>query len=165
MASTIWWGPGLLGKHGWMLPHDLWGTLVAGQRLAHLEVGGLYTPPTGLISLPGAAVILVPVAALISAAGLPLQIPGPYNPHPGAWLLAGPYLIIVSALALFAADAIAEDLGVLPAQARPARRRGCGSSVRRLGAMGSSRRRGSGGTAAVRHPGAVPSHEPHGPGG
>jgi hypothetical protein len=112
MASTIWWGPGLLGKHGWMLPHDLWGTLVAARRLAHLDAGGLYTQPTGLISLPGAAVILVPVAAVISAAGLPLQVPGPYNPHPGAWLLAGPYLIIVSALALFAADAIAGELGV-----------------------------------------------------
>ena len=112
MAATTWWGPGLLGKHGWMLPHDLWGTMVAARRLAHLDVGGLYTPPTALISLPGAAVILVPVAAVISAAGLTLQIPGPHNLHPGAWLLAGPYLIIVSAVALFAADAIAEDLGV-----------------------------------------------------
>ena len=56
--------------------------------------------------------ILVPVAAVISAAGLSLRIPGPDNLHPGAWLLAGPYLIIVSAVALFAADSIAEDLGV-----------------------------------------------------
>jgi hypothetical protein len=112
MASTTWWGPGLLGKHAWMLPHDLWGTLVAARRLAHLDLGGLYTQPTGLISLPGAAVILVPAAAVIGGAGLSLQVPGAHNPHPGAWLLAGPYLIIVSAVALFAADAIAEDLGV-----------------------------------------------------
>jgi len=112
MASTIWWGPALLGQHGWILPHDLWGTLAAAQRLAHLDVAGLYTPPTALISLPGAAVILVPVAAVISAAGLSLPIPAPHSPHPGAWLLAGPYLILVSAVALFAADAIAEDLGV-----------------------------------------------------
>jgi outer membrane lipoprotein-sorting protein len=112
MASTTWWGPGLLDHHGWTLPHDVWGTLVAARRLAHLDVGGLYTPPTALISLPGAAVILVPVAAVISAAGLSLRFPGPHNLHPGAWQLAGPYLIIVSAAALFAADAIAEDLGV-----------------------------------------------------
>jgi len=112
MASTTWWGPDLLGKHGWMVPHDLWGTLVAARRLAHLAVSGLYTQPTGLVSLPGAAVILVPVAVIIGAAGLSLQVPGVHNPHPGAWLLAGPYLIIVSAVALFAADAIAEDLGV-----------------------------------------------------
>jgi outer membrane lipoprotein-sorting protein len=112
MATTTWWEPGLLAKHGWMLPHDLWGTLVAARRLAHLDVGGLYTHPTALISLPGAAVILVPVAAVIGAAGLSLQVPGPHNLHPGAWLFAGPYLIIVSAVALFAADAIAEALGV-----------------------------------------------------
>jgi hypothetical protein len=112
MASTTWWGPDLLEKHGWMVPHDLWGTLVAARRLAHLDVSGLYTQPTGLISLPGAAVILVPVVAVIGAAGLSLRVPGAHNPHPGAWLLAGPYLIILSAVALFAADAIAEDLGV-----------------------------------------------------
>ena len=112
MASTIWWGPGLLGKHGWMFPHDLCGTLVAARRLADLDLGGLYTPPTGLISLPGAAVVLVPVAAVLGAAGLTLRIPGPGNLHPGAWLLAGPYLVIVSAVALFAAEAIAEALGV-----------------------------------------------------
>ncbi|MDX6336804.1 MAG: hypothetical protein QOG05_4144 [Streptosporangiaceae bacterium] len=116
MASTTWWGPGLLGKHGWLLPHDLWGTLVAARRLARLDVSGLYTQPTGLISLPGAAVILVPVAAVIGATGLSLQVPGAHNPHPGAWLLGGPYLIIVSAVALFAADAIAEDLGVTRAR-------------------------------------------------
>jgi hypothetical protein len=112
MAATTWWGPALLGGHGWMLPHDLWGTLIAARRLAHLDAGGLYTPPTGLISLPGTAVLLVPAGAVISAAGLTLRIPGPDNLHPGAWLLAGPYMIIVSAVALVAADAIAEALGV-----------------------------------------------------
>jgi outer membrane lipoprotein-sorting protein len=112
MASTTWWGPDLLGTHGWMVPHDLWGTLVAARRLAHLDVSGLYTQPTGLVSLPGAAVILIPVTAVTGAAGLSLRVPGAHNPHPGAWLLAGPYLIILSAVALFAADAIAEDLGV-----------------------------------------------------
>ena len=43
-----------------------------------------------------------------------------------------------------------------PAEARPARRRGRGGAVGRLGAMGSPRRRGRGGAAAARHPGAVP---------
>ncbi len=111
MAVTTWWGPDLAGKSAWSLPGDLWGTLVAAERLAHLDVGGLYTAPTGLVSLPGAAVILVPVAAIIDAAGLSLQVPGAHNAHPGAWLLAGPYQMAVSAVVLFAADAIAERLG------------------------------------------------------
>lgn len=112
MASSIWWGPDLLGNSVWSLPHDLWGTLVAARRLAHLDVGGLYTQPTGLVAFPGTAVILVPVAAIIGAAGLSLQIPGAQNPHPGVWLLAGPYEIALSGVVLFAADAIAERLGV-----------------------------------------------------
>ena len=112
MASTIWWGPHLVGSSAWSLPHDLWGTLVAGRRLLHLDLSGLYTQPTGLITFPGAAVILVPVVAVIDAAGLSLQVPGAQDAHPAVWLLAGPYEIALSAVALFAADAIADHLGV-----------------------------------------------------
>jgi hypothetical protein len=112
MFSSVWFGPRLAGSSAWALPDDLWGTMVAAQRLAHLDFSGLYTPPTGLVSLPGTAVILAPVATLISAAGISLQAPGAHNPQPGAWLLAGPYEIAVAAVVLFAADAIAERLGV-----------------------------------------------------
>ena len=112
MASTVWWGPALVGKTNWSLPHDLWGTLIAAQRLVHGDLAGLYTRPTGLVSLPGAAVILVPVVLAAQAAGLSLRVPGPHLAHPGAWLLLGPYAIAASATALFAADALAEHLGV-----------------------------------------------------
>jgi hypothetical protein len=105
-------GPLLVGRHAWGLPDDLWGTLVAAQRLIHLDLGGLYTQPTALITLPGAAVILVPVVAIIEAAGLPIQVQSVHNPYPAAWLVAGPYEIALSAVALFAADAIAQHLGV-----------------------------------------------------
>jgi hypothetical protein len=111
MASTTWWGPGMLGKPGWSLPDDLWATLAAAQRLLHGNLGGLYTPPTRLITFPGAAVILVPVVAIADAAGISLQVQNAHNLHPGMWLLAGPYEVALSAVALFAADAIAERLG------------------------------------------------------
>ena len=109
---TTTWGPSMMGRTEWVLPYDLWGTLVAGSRLAHLSFGGLYTSPTGLVSLPGAAVILVPIAAVIDAAGLSLQIPGPANLHPDVWLVAAPYQIALCCVTLFAADALAEQLGV-----------------------------------------------------
>lgn len=109
---TTTWGPALLGRAEWALPYDLWGTLIATTRLAHGNIGGVYAPPTGLISLPGAAVILLPCAALISALGLSLGIPGPHNPHPAVWLVAGPYQIALCCVTLFAADALAERLGV-----------------------------------------------------
>jgi hypothetical protein len=64
-----------------------------------------------LITLPGAAVILVPIVAVASAAGIPLGAPGVHNTHPASWLLAGPYAIALCGLALVAADALAERLG------------------------------------------------------
>ena len=108
------WGGQRVGGHGWALPHDLWGALAAAHRLVHLEVSGLYTPPTALVTFPGAALILVPVAAVIDAVGLGLGVPGAHNPHPGAWLLAGPYEMALSSVALFAADAVAQRLGATP---------------------------------------------------
>ena len=110
---TTTWGPThLMNRTEWALPYDLWGTLIAAVRLAHGNVGGIYGPGTGLISLPGAAVILVPVAIVISAFGLSLQIPGTDNLHPAVWLVAGPYQMAISCVVLFATDALAERLAV-----------------------------------------------------
>jgi hypothetical protein len=110
MAGTIW-GPVYYGGQAWAVPDDLWATLVAAQRFLHLDLAGLYTAPTNLVSFPGAAVILVPVAAIMDAAGIPIQA-GPQGVHPIGWLVAGPLETMISAVALFAADAIAERLGV-----------------------------------------------------
>jgi hypothetical protein len=112
MASTIWWGPHFVGSTQWQLPDDLWGTLVAARRLEHLHLGGLYTSPTGLVSFPGTALVLVPLAALMGAAGFSFATPGPQDPHPATWVVAGPYEIALSATVLFAADAIARRCGV-----------------------------------------------------
>jgi hypothetical protein len=112
MSSTVWWGPAMVGETAWSLPLDLWGTLEAAHRLLHLHAGGLYTQPTGLVTLPGGVAILLPLAAIIDATGLSLAVQSAANPQPAVWLLAGPYQIVLSAVVLFAADAIAEHLGV-----------------------------------------------------
>ena len=108
LAGTIW-GPRFYGRTAWAVPDDLWGTLIAAQRLMHLDLGGLYTAPTNLISFPGTAVILIPVVAIMDAAGLTLHA-GHQGPHPYEWLLVGTYETAISAMTLFAADAIAERL-------------------------------------------------------
>jgi hypothetical protein len=109
MAGTIW-GPVYYGQQTWAVPDDLWATLVAAQRLLHLDLAGLYTAPTNLVSFPGAAVILVPVAAIMDAAGIAIHA-GRQGVHPTGWLVAGPLETILAALTLFAADAIAERMG------------------------------------------------------
>jgi hypothetical protein len=110
MAGTIW-GPRYYGKTAWALPNDLWGTLIAAQRLVHLNLAGLYTSPTQLVSLPGTAVILVPAIVVIDVTGLRLGLPSAHGPYPAVWLFTGPYQVAISAVTLFAADAIAERLG------------------------------------------------------
>ncbi len=110
MAGTIW-GPIYYHETAWAVPDDLWATLVAAQRLAHLDLAGLYTAPTNLVSFPGAAVILVPVAGVMDLAGIPIQA-GRQGVHPAGWLVAGPLETILSALVLFAADALAQRMGV-----------------------------------------------------
>lgn len=108
---TTTWGADWIGQPEWSLPHDLWRTLVAADRLRHLELSGLYTQPTALVTFPGAALILVPAVGVIEAAGLSLAFQTGQNPFPSAWLVAGPYEIAISGSVLFAADAIAERLG------------------------------------------------------
>jgi hypothetical protein len=110
MAGTIW-GPVYYHETAWAVPDDLWATLVAAQRLLHLDLAGLYTAPTALVSFPGAAVILVPVAAVMDLAGIPIHA-GRQGVHPAGWLVAGSLETILSALALFAADALAQRMGV-----------------------------------------------------
>jgi hypothetical protein len=110
MAGTIW-GPVYYHEQAWAVPDDLWATLVAAQRIAHLDLAGLYTAPTNLVSFPGTAVILVPVVWIMDAAGIAIH-GGRQGVHPTGWLVAGPLETILSALALFAADALAERLGI-----------------------------------------------------
>jgi hypothetical protein len=110
MAGTIW-GPLYWGESAWAVPDDLWATLVASERLLHLDLAGLYTAPTNLVSFPGTAVILVPLAVIFDLAGLSAHA-GSQAGHPVEWLVAGPYEVMISGVALFAADAIAEHLGV-----------------------------------------------------
>ena len=113
IATTVGGHP---GKLPWALPDDLWATMAAAHRLLHLDLGGLYTPPTGLVTLPGAAVILVPIVAVAEAAGIPIVVQSAHNTHPVSWLLAGPYEIALCGVALLAADALAERMGATQAK-------------------------------------------------
>jgi len=112
LLSTTWVVHVAYGRTAWALPDDLWDTLVAAQRLLHLRLSGLYTQPTGLVSFPGTAIILVPVVALMDALGIPIDPQTAHHSHPTSWLVAGPYEIAISCLVLFAVDHLAERQGL-----------------------------------------------------
>jgi hypothetical protein len=105
-------GAELLGHGQWGLPNDLWATLVASERLLHGDLAHLYTSPTALVAPPGTALLLVPAALVVMGAGLTPGPPVTHSPTPTAWWAAGTYEIVVSCVVLFAADALAERMGV-----------------------------------------------------
>jgi hypothetical protein len=105
-------GAHLIGHAGWGLPNDLWATLVAAERMVHGDFAHLYTPPTALVAPPGTPIVLLPAAALVMALGLTPGPPVTQSITPSAWWVAGTYEIAVSCLVLFAADALAERMGV-----------------------------------------------------
>src|SRR5258707_15331043 len=59
MSATTWVTV-LIHLKEWALPYDIWGTMIAATRLVHGQIGGIYAQPTGLVSLPGTAGILLP---------------------------------------------------------------------------------------------------------
>lgn len=95
----------------WHVPGDIWATLRSAHTVGWGDLGGIYGAGTGLVSLPGAALLLLPVALVSQGLGLTESFPL-VLPHPSAWLVLGPYETAVSCLALFGADALAERLGV-----------------------------------------------------
>jgi len=105
-------GAHLIGHGGWGLPNDLWATLVAAERMVHGDFARLYTAPTALVAPPGTPVVLLPAAALVMALGLTPGPPVTQSLTPSAWWAAGSYEIAVTCLVLFAADALAERMGV-----------------------------------------------------
>lgn len=99
----------------WRVPGDIWSTLRAAHFIGWGDLGGIYGAGTGLVSFPGAALLLVPVALIASFFGLSQSFPY-YLPHPTAWLVLGPYMMLVASVALFGADALARRVGMSPAR-------------------------------------------------
>jgi len=97
----------------WTVPSDLWGTYRSAHFIGWGAFGSVYSAGTSLVSFPGMLLLLTPVAMLTGALGLTESFPRAL-PHPTAWLVLGPYEILLSSVALFAADALAERLGVSP---------------------------------------------------
>ncbi|HZU79256.1 MAG TPA: hypothetical protein VE991_05020 [Acidimicrobiales bacterium] len=119
MAYSLLWADVVRhDTHYWLNPGDFWST----WRNAHwVGWGGLsyvYTAGTGLVTLPGFAVVLSPFAALASALHLTESSPFVSLPKPEAWLLAGPVIMASVAIALAGADALARHLEVSPGRRR-----------------------------------------------
>lgn len=109
-AFSFGWGP-LVRHHGfWLVPGDIWATLRSAHFVGWGDLGGVYGAGTGLVALPGFAILLAPVAMLCGALGLSEAFPYAI-PHPTAWFLVGPFSLAMNGVALLAIDALALRMG------------------------------------------------------
>jgi hypothetical protein len=113
MAYSLWW-PGLVRHHGWywVIPDDFWSTFRDAHFVSWGYISDIYKTGPPVITLPGYAVLLAPVAALSSTLGLWESAPQVVLPKPDAWLLAGPFVLLAAGVALFAFDGLAKRLGI-----------------------------------------------------
>ena len=111
MAYSLLWG--VVVQHGsrWVMPGDIWGTYRAAHYVGWGDIGDVYSPLTGLVTLPLITVVLAPVAVLTGHLGLSESLPF-FLTHPTAWLVLGPVELLIGATVLFPLDALAEHLGV-----------------------------------------------------
>jgi hypothetical protein len=113
MAYSLWWAP-VVRHHSfyWVIPGDFWATFRQAHFVAWGFVSDIYNTGSPLVTLPGYAVVLAPIAALSSALGLTESAPQVFLLKPVAWLLAGPFVLLTAGLALVAFDRLARRLEV-----------------------------------------------------
>jgi hypothetical protein len=113
MAYTLWW-PAVVRHQPfyWATPADFWGRFRDAHLVSWGYISQVYNTGPPLVTLPGYAVLLAPVAVLSSALGLWESAPQAFLPKPSAWLLAGPFVLLAAGVALFALDSLARRLGV-----------------------------------------------------
>jgi len=104
--------PVLFHSQTWVDQSDLWGIFRGAHYVSWGYPGGVYNQETGIVTLPGIAVLLAPVAMISDALHLSVSMTGFVTPHPTADLLLVPIELILATTAVFAADALAWELGV-----------------------------------------------------
>jgi hypothetical protein len=101
-------------SNSWVDPSDLWGIFRGAHYVGWGYLGGVYNPETVMVTFPGIAVVLAPVAMLSDTLHLSSLIGMFVFPHPTAALLLVPAIMVLAATVVVAADALAFELGVSP---------------------------------------------------
>ncbi len=111
-AFMLGWMPLVYHRSGWDTGGDLWGIFRAAHYVAWNDLGGVYTPGTGMVTLPGIAILLAPVAMIGSRFHLLESYAPIFFPHPTVALILQPVELLLAGTVVFSADALAERLEV-----------------------------------------------------
>ncbi len=110
IAFMFEWNPMVHHSDSWNVGSDLWNTLRAAHYVGWGYLGGVYDPANGIITFPGMAALLAPVAMLSGSLHLSESFM-PYTlQYPTAALLLVPIELVMVASVVFATDALAERL-------------------------------------------------------
>ncbi|HZT64512.1 MAG TPA: hypothetical protein VFA11_01860 [Acidimicrobiales bacterium] len=112
LAFDFYWPEVVHHQHYWMTPSDLWASLRATRFVQHGALSYVYGSQSGLVTLPGLEVLLVPVNFLIDVLHLVPAVPGIYPAKPSAYYVLGPAQMLTAFVPLFGADALARALGM-----------------------------------------------------
>ena len=112
MVYSFYWNPIVHHSHDWVIPGDIWSTFRAAHWVGWGDLGGIYGTDTQLVTFPGIAVLLAPVAMVSGVLGLGESHAPIFNSQPSSWLLLGPVILLLGSTCLLALDSMAEELGV-----------------------------------------------------
>ena len=119
MAWSFLYLPLRHGAEVWDTPPDLWATFRAAQFTAWGGFGAIYSAGTYLVTLPGIAVALAPLALLCDSLHLTEGFPF-VTAHPTAWFIVGPVTMAAIFPLLLAVRSVAERLNLGAARQRVA---------------------------------------------
>jgi hypothetical protein len=112
MAFMFAWNPLVHHVNNWATGGDVWGIYRGAQYVSWGDLGGIYNQGNGVVAFPGMEVLLVPVALVSDHFHLVASF-GPFMlPRPTVAPLLMPVELLLASSVLFAADALAERLGV-----------------------------------------------------
>ena len=110
MTYSFLWLPLRHGTHAWTTPPDLWATFRGAQFVEWGGFGAIYSAQTYLVTLPGMAVLLAPLAMIADHFNLSAGFPLPLA-HPSAWLLVGPAAMLTVLPLLLSVDQGLDRMG------------------------------------------------------
>ncbi len=112
MVFIFAWNPLVHHNGSWATGGDLWGIYRGAHYVAWGSLGGIYTSGTGIVSFPGMAILLAPVAWTTGHFHMSESYGPFFIPRPTAALVLMPVELLLGSTVIFASDALAERLGV-----------------------------------------------------
>jgi len=111
MTFSFTWQHLVYSSNSWSIPGDIWSTWRAAHWVGWGSLGGVYGSDTQLVTFPGIAVILAPLAMISDHLSLSESIDPIFVATPSSWYLLGPAIMLLGSSCLLAFDALAELLG------------------------------------------------------